>query len=203
MDVKMGVRCFAESELKSTKPRADMYEKVRQTDPSELTAEEIAQGSITKARYLKLRDCRSSTASLGFRIDGIVTPSGRRSALGDLASVRTEEQILDVLRCYVCFQPSQARLICQGMQARLAALEDSLRASELFWSSEFIGSSLFFVADASGRCGLWMLDFGQAAPSPTGRLRHDVPWQLGNHEDGYLTGVANLRRLWAQLEREY
>ena len=33
----------------------------------------------------------------------------------------------------------------------------------------------------------------------SGRLRHDVPWEKGNHEDGYLMGLGNLQRLWPKV----
>ena len=63
---------------------------------------------------------------------------------------------------------------------------------------EFIGSSLFFAADCHGRIGLWMIDFNITSPMETG-LRHDVPWVVGNREDGYLTGLHNLERFWGLL----
>ena len=43
-----------------------------------------------------------------------------------------------------------------------------------------------------------MIDFAGAIEHEA-PLRHDVPWELGNHEDGYLVGLANLRRLWGSL----
>ena len=39
-------------------------------------------------------------------------------------------------------------------------------------------------------------------PQEAAGLRHDAPWVQGNHEDGYLTGVHNLQRLWRQLVEE-
>ena len=40
-------------------------------DPSEPTEEENASCSCTKQRYMQFREKMSSTASLGFRIEGI------------------------------------------------------------------------------------------------------------------------------------
>lgn len=38
-----------------------------------------------------------------------------------------------------------------------------------------------------------MIDFGKTTPLPEGQtLKHDVPWQEGNREDGYLSGLNNL-----------
>ena len=64
---------------------------------------------------------------------------------------------------------------------------------------EFIGSSLIFLADASGRTSVFMIDFGVTTPVEAPGLRHDVPWEMGNREDGYLTGLTKLSELWHQL----
>lgn len=56
-----------------------------------------------------------------------------------------------------------------------------------------IGSSILFMYDSEG-AGAWMIDFAKALPVPCElpHLSHRRPWQLGNHEDGYLIGVDNL-----------
>ena len=47
-----------------------------------------------------------------------------------------------------------------------------------------------------------MIDFGVTKPCKSGVLQHTIPWVLGNHEDGYLIGLANLVRLWKQMVDE-
>lgn len=43
---------------------------------------------------------------------------------------------------------------------------------------------------------MWMIDFAKAAPLDGARvLTHRAPWQPGNCEDGYLTGVDSLLHL--------
>lgn len=38
-----------------------------------------------------------------------------------------------------------------------------------------------------------MIDFGKTTPIPDGvTIDHSSEWERGNHEDGYLTGVASL-----------
>ncbi len=40
---------------------------------------------------------------------------------------------------------------------------------------------------------VWMIDFCKALPVDNDlTLDHRSPWTLGNHEDGYLTGLDNL-----------
>uniref|UniRef100_A0A667ZM56 Kinase n=1 Tax=Myripristis murdjan TaxID=586833 RepID=A0A667ZM56_9TELE len=76
MDCKMGVRTYQEEELMKaqTKPilRNDMYQKMMKIDSTAPSAEEHAQKGVTKWRYLQWRDTSSSTATLGFRIEGIM-----------------------------------------------------------------------------------------------------------------------------------
>lgn len=205
MDVKMGVRCFAESELTCTKPRNDLYERLLQMDPSKPTAAEHAAKAITKARWMTIRDATSSTSSLGFRVDSVerggLSPV-HRHALGDLWTVRTDAQVLEVLRLFL--PDAQGGVdhrvaVVRSFLARLEQLERCIDTSSLFAECEVIGSSLLFIADAKGNTGMYMLDFGLTGPSPAGRLKHDVPWQQGNHEDGYMIGVRNLQRLWRKV----
>ena len=198
MDIKMGVRCFAEKELQSKKPRADLYERLCKLDANEPTAEEHTEKAITKARWMTIRDALSSTTKLGFRVDAVVTPTSERKAFGDLWKVRSDAEVLDALRGFLPAEckGKERRALVEQLLARLEALETALRASSLFQECEVIGSSLLFAADATGKLGVWMLDFGLTGPCPAGALKHDTPWVEGNHEDGYLTGVANLRRLW-------
>jgi 1D-myo-inositol-triphosphate 3-kinase len=204
-DVKMGVRCFAESELQSRKPRADLYERLEKMGwGNVLTAQERSAQTITKARWMRIRDSMSSTASLGFRVDGVVTPDGKRESFGDLATVREEGDVVAALRSFLpaVGRRSRRRTYVNHILDRLDDLEKALRASSLFASHEVIGSSLLFAADGEGNCGVWMLDFGLTCPAPGGTLSHDVPWEIGNHEDGYLTGLANLKRLWGRVRDE-
>ncbi|TRY90135.1 hypothetical protein DNTS_031620 [Danionella cerebrum] len=191
MDCKMGVRTYQEAEIlkarKNPKIRTDMYQKMVKVDPAAPNAEEHAQTGITKLRYLQWRDDSSSTSSLGFRIEGIMTGNGK--VLRDFYKTRTEAQVLETL---LSFTRNQL-FILEAYKSRLQALSNTLKQSSFFNKHEIIGSSLLFVHDHSNKANIWMIDFGKTVPTLEDvQLRHDVPWVEGNQEDGYLIGLSSL-----------
>lgn len=62
-------RTFLESEVKNTTKRKDLYKKMIEIDPEEPTEAERSIEAITKLRYMQFRESKSSTSSLGFRIE--------------------------------------------------------------------------------------------------------------------------------------
>lgn len=91
----MGVRTYLEEELTKArikpKLRKDMYEKMVAIDPIEPTEEENTLKAVTKPRYMIWRETISSTASLGFRIEGIKQSNGK--AFKDFKRTKTEDQV--------------------------------------------------------------------------------------------------------------
>jgi len=57
---------------------------------------------------------------------------------------------------------------------------------------QLIGSSLLLLYDECNRANVWMIDFAKTLLVPDHVLTHRDSWHLGNHEEGYLTGLDNL-----------
>lgn len=185
-DIKMGTRTFLESEVKNPVKRKDLYLKMTRIDPAEPTEEEHAEEALTKLRYMQFRERESSTASLGFRVEAIKHP-GEELRKG-FQKIRTREEVMSVLLQFL-----RRRSAREPLLKRLRALREKIPSSAFFRSHEVIGSSLLLVYDRQ-RASVWMIDFAKALPvdAEVQPLSHRLPWTLGSHEDGYLSGLDNL-----------
>ncbi|XP_070761830.1 inositol-trisphosphate 3-kinase A-like [Enoplosus armatus] len=191
MDCKMGSRTYLEEELIKARERPrlrkDMYEKMVAVDPGAPTEQEKAQQGVLKPRYMQWRETLSSTATLGFRIEGIKKADGTCNT--NFKKTKHREQVMQALEDFVGGNTQILKLYLQ----RLEELRSVLEQSQFFRSHEVVGSSLLFVHDASGKARVWMIDFGKTVPLPAPRtLDHRTPWVEGNREDGYLWGLDNL-----------
>ncbi|XP_077598868.1 inositol-trisphosphate 3-kinase A [Stigmatopora nigra] len=191
MDCKMGVRTYLEEELakarKKPTPRPDMYQKMVEVDPQAASAEEKRQGAVTKPRYMQWRETISSTATLGFRIEGVKKEDGTVNR--DFKRTKTREQVVAAFDDFV----KGDKDILTGYLSRLKEIRSTLETSPFFKTHEVIGSSLLFVHDSKGRAKVWMIDFGKTTALPEGKeLDHRATWQEGNREDGYLFGLDRL-----------
>ncbi|MCJ8734159.1 hypothetical protein PDJAM_G00232230 [Pangasius djambal] len=192
MDCKMGIRTYQEEEIVKARTKAsirtDMYQKMVKVDPTAPTEDEHAQRGVTKLRYMQWRDSTSSTSTLGFRIEGIMTENGivRR----DFNKIQSKAQVTETL---LLFTKRQVHIL-EAYLSRLDALKETLKESTFFRSHEVIGGSLLFVHDRpTNKANIWMIDFGKTTPVPNNvHLKHDIPWVEGNREDGYLFGLASL-----------
>lgn len=191
MDCKMGSRTYLEEELIKARERPrlrkDMYEKMVAVDPEAPTEQERAQQGVLKPRYMQWRETLSSTATLGFRIEGIKKADGTCNT--SFKKTKQREQVMEVLKDFVDGNTHILKLYLQ----RLEELGSVLEQSHFFRTHEVVGSSLLFVHDSSGKARVWMIDFGKTVPLPDQQtLDHRSPWVEGNREDGYLWGLDNL-----------
>lgn len=182
----MGTRTFLESEVQNAKSRADLYEKMIKVDTHAPTPEERDAKAITKLRYMQFRENLSSSSTLGFRIEGFKAED--KEPMNDLKLVKTREQVIGVMQKFLGNNSDIHNQIIE----RLLNLRQNIESSEFLMNHEVIGSSLLIIHDGK-RAGVWMIDFAKTIPIPEGlSISHRSPWVLGNHEDGYLTGLDNL-----------
>ncbi|KAM9358831.1 inositol-trisphosphate 3-kinase Cb [Symphorus nematophorus] len=198
MDCKMGSRTYLEEELIKARERPrlrkDMYEKMVAVDPGAPTEQERAQQGVLKPRYMQWRETLSSTATLGFRIEGIKKADGTCNT--NFKKTKYREQVMQALEDFVAGNTQILKLYLQ----RLEELRSVLEQSQFFRTHEVVGSSLLFVHDASGKARVWMIDFGKTVPLPAPRmLDHRTPWVEGNREDGYLWGLDNLIDIFSSM----
>ncbi|KAJ7990444.1 hypothetical protein DPEC_G00300380 [Dallia pectoralis] len=191
MDCKMGTRTYLEEELRKARERPrlrkDMYEKMVAVDPGAPTEQERLQRAILKPRYMQWRETLSSTATMGFRIEGIKKADGTCNT--NFKKTKHRAQVMEALADFVGGDVQILELYLE----RLKVLRSVLEESQFFRTHEVVGSSLLFVHDASGKAYVWMIDFGKTVPLPEPvTLDHRTPWMEGNREDGYLWGLDNL-----------
>ncbi|XP_050711215.1 inositol-trisphosphate 3-kinase B-like isoform X1 [Eriocheir sinensis] len=199
MDIKMGVRTYLEDELakarEKPKLRKDMYEKMIQIDSKAPTEAEHRAKAVTKPRYMVWRETISSTATQGFRIEGVRRGDGTSSK--DFKTTRTREQVLACLSSFLQGYPHVASRYVQ----QLKSIKMTLEASPFFKAHELIGSSLLFVHNDSSAL-VRMIDFAKTVPLPRDvNITHRSPWSEGTHEDGYLLGLDNLIDLFSSLQK--
>jgi len=197
MDCKVGIRTYQEEELakarEKPKLRKDMYEKMVAVDPSAPTEQEHSVKGVTKPRYMVWRETISSTATLGFRIEGIKKDG---SSSKDFKTTATKEQVVGCFQNFLFGYPDAVSEYVR----RLENIKCRLEGSEFFKGHELIGSSLLFVHDDK-RSNIWLIDFGKTSPLPSDtKIDHKSAWEVGNHEDGYLIGLENIINIFKQLE---
>ncbi|KAL0828939.1 hypothetical protein ABMA28_003838 [Loxostege sticticalis] len=200
MDCKIGVRTYLEEELakakEKTKLRKDMYEKMIQIDPKAPSEEEHRSKGVTKPRYMIWRETISSTATLGFRIDGVKKADGTSSK--DFKTTKTREQIVEAFKDFTSSFPNSVPRYLE----RLKSIRATVQESHFFRTHELIGSSLLFVHDKR-RASVWMIDFAKTVPVPEAvNIDHNSAWKVGNHEDGYLIGLNNLISIFETLAKD-
>lgn len=199
MDCKIGIRTYLEEELakarEKPKLRKDMYEKMVAIDPNAPTEEEHKLKGVTKPRYMLWRETISSTATLGFRIEGM-KKDGASSK--DFKTTSTEDQ---VYQCFANFLSGYPNAL-NSYRKRLKQIKEALLQSKFFQTHELIGSSLLFVHDKEN-VNVRMIDFGKTSPLPENiQINHSSAWEVGNHEDGYMIGLDCIIKIFDRLSLE-
>jgi 1D-myo-inositol-triphosphate 3-kinase len=211
MDVKIGLRTFLESECKNKKLRPDLFERMEEMYPAELTDMERAAKAITKHRWMTVRDKSTTISSLGYRIDGI---AGFRRMSQDemdkqLQEVTTREDAAKVFQQFAEVAATDdfnqvdghtQLFVAERIRQRLCDLHTALNKSRFVKGHEFIGSSILICADAYGHFGVSWIDFAKTQEVEK-EITHRDPWEMGNREDGIIFGVEQLIETWDEAVR--
>merc|ERR1712176_1001050 len=91
--------------------------------------------------------------------------------------------------------------IAQDMMEQVQDIRAACEQSSFVMSTEFVGSSMLFVADADPpKARVAVIDFAKSFPVPEGiTLDHRSQWTLGNHEDGFLHGLEEIICCWQDV----
>ena len=196
MDVKMGVRTFTEHDVSSDDVRDDLLQKMLKVDPDSATAEELAQGGISKLRYLQFRESSTTSSKFGYRIDAVRLCDEAVDAacpdLDDLRTIVTEDKAQDIVQDFLQQRPE----LRSSFYQQLDELRQTMEKCPIFMRHSFIRTSLLFIySNATNKTSINVIDLSRAYNAQRD-LNHRSVWQSGNHEDGYLTGLDNLIRLF-------
>lgn len=210
MDVKLGMRTHLFSETQNEKPRGDLFKKMYIDFPSQLTAAEQESETVTKSRYMAVRDAHSTTGTLGFRVSGT---AGCYGGPGETSKYRatvseTPEAASQAFRVFAKSACSEEKntstnpgQIADLLLDSLRRFRASLESSPFVRQHECIGTSVLLVVDAS--CGYvrsFWIDFAKMCVCPDSRgLSHREPPSLGSQEEGLLLGLDNLVAAWESV----
>lgn len=206
LDVKLGLRTFQERELLNATPRADLFEKALKHCPGGLTAAEREARSMTKARYMIIREATTTTGTLGYRIDGVAGLSAEATtvAAAGISAATCQADCESLLAHFVTDAggAASARHVASSLLEQLLRLRETLESSAFVAQHEFIGSSLLFVANEHCSRLAW-IDFAKASKLPREvTVSHRAAWVEGNHEDGLLFGVDSLIVAWQAVVQQ-
>ena len=194
--------------------RADLLDEMKALDANAPTAEELAAGGITQLRYLNFLDASTSTAKLGFRIDGARTIVSDDGDIGPLPlpegrSLETLREEADVAAAISTFVQHDVAL-AKAALLKLESIATALERSNVFPRYVLLRSHLLWTYDDDHRdtkMELKMINFGASYQAPDGAtVSHTKAWdgKADSHEDGYMHGVqsliALLKRVVAELE---
>ena len=201
MDIKLGTRSFHES-TGNDERKVSYVRYIHELDPShQFTESDLANG-ITFDSYRQLVNDYSTSARLGYRIEGVSRYSSSGTCEktdGDWLKkrIRTDQEIESFFASF--FASSHHHQVLE----QLKALRNALSRSEWFYQHELICSSLLIIiAENNELDTLKMIDFGKARKHSNKRIHHDRHWTRGSNEDGVLIGLDNLISMWSGLFRK-
>jgi hypothetical protein len=206
MDVKLGMRTYLQCETQNTTPRRDLFQKMQEDFPSQLTSAELDMQMVTKSRYMMMRDAQSTSGSLGYRVSGTAgCYDGPGTTSKDRALVSESRDA--ALRAFGLFAQSASNdtvgpaRIARMLVEELRDLRSALEASAFVKEHECIGTSVLLAIDASnGVCRASWIDFAKTnICEDTQGLSHREALSAESQEEGLLVGLDNLISDWEEV----
>eukprot|EP00908_Phaeocystis_cordata_P021471 Transcript_3825.p4 GENE.Transcript_3825~~Transcript_3825.p4 ORF type:complete len:218 (+),score=87.05 Transcript_3825:1269-1922(+) len=135
---------------------------------------------------MRFRDAASSSATLGFRVEGIRVGN---ATFADCKRLRTPQQLATALHWYLGGSEPRRKVLL----AQLIALRHALEASEWVFRHELIGVSLLFVYDAQAHepagCEA-ARDSPSRSPQPSAPSSPAPPSSPQRPRDDWVAGMA-------------
>jgi len=119
---------------------------------------------------------------------------GGQTRARELASASDREDIDRIFAAFLAPRPAVRELLAAQIRELIAALEHS----DWFMSRAVVMASLLLVYDADPASGLQeararIIDLTHCKKLEEGEtITHRLPYERGNHEEGFLTGLDNL-----------
>jgi len=205
MDVIMGTRTVTPGDFgaESSEPSPALLAEMTKVDADAPSQGEIAAGGVSQRRFLSFLDERTSTATLGFRLDAAKTVvDGSLEPLPlppgvTLSTLQSEVDVTAAISAFVQHDVPLANAFLLKLQTVAAALE----RSSFLPRHALLRTTILFIYDDAARetkLDVKLTEFAESYALPEGEsITHTAPWDgsAASHEDGYLTGVRSLLKI--------
>jgi len=196
MDIKLGSVTFLASEANISKLRSDLFDKMVKIDKNAPDEIERQRSSITKDRYLRFRDSRSTSANLAFRIEGLRLRSGEKIEKCLLNRIGNEDTVLRFLKVFLDESPISKLETRNLLYEKIQKIKIIAQSSIFLQDHVFIGTSLLFILDED-TVEVKLIDFAKVRPE---RILEENQNSKANSE--WFRGVDNILRLLLRLQTE-
>lgn len=193
MDIKLGSRTFILSEANNNL-RHDLFNKMIKVDQNAPDEHERARGSITKHRYLKFRDHRSTSCDLAYRIEGVRLSNGEKLDKCVINRIGDEDSVVLFLKMFLKDSPLSIVETCSTLRSKLLFIRSVAQNSPFLSNHSFIGTSLLFILDVDV-IDVKLIDFAKVREVQTDKegIESNTEW---------FRGFDNLLRIFVKIEKE-
>ena len=191
-EIKIGFQSYRPDDAGMELAKKMYYVKAMKLCEELITPYEHTQCLTTQARWLNMKDSRSSCTSVGFRVEGVRL---RESVV----PLDMTNKTLRVFEAYLNRAKVKKEMLEKTIEA-IRVFRQKLAKSDTFMSHNLYGSSLILIMDDSVEKEpvlVKMTELGDLVNRGSRGVSHVVtedqlPLHAHHNEDGYLTGLDNL-----------